>query len=229
MLMTCVHIFHYREWFYARQMPGSQKMIHTAAGYLKYKSYMSGTGRLAHAKLILNARPAIQSIRALLKSIVSYDNHSHKKRMSSFSISTPLSRNPRCPTFHGFIRKTKVLNNSSNQFIYNFYPQNILVLEECLQKWWNKKLDIVPLRKRLSFRKRKLLETVTYIAIKTRLHNCNRKSHMCLTHCKKYLLHNCNRNSHLPIITTKNVTQIFAAETVTCICVQETSNCIIAT
>ena len=41
----------------------------------------------------------------------------------------------RCPTFHMFIRKTKVLNNSCNQFVYNFYPQSILILEECLQKW----------------------------------------------------------------------------------------------
>ena len=39
-------------------MPGTQKMIHTAAGYLKYKSYMPGTLEiyLAPAKLILNAR-----------------------------------------------------------------------------------------------------------------------------------------------------------------------------
>ena len=39
------------------------------------------------------------------------------------------------PTFHSFIRKTKVLNNSCNQFVCNFYPQSILALEECLQKW----------------------------------------------------------------------------------------------
>ena len=39
------------------------------------------------------------------------------------------------PTFHRFIRKTKVLNNSCNQFVFNFYPHGILVLEECLQKW----------------------------------------------------------------------------------------------
>ena len=38
------------------------------------------------------------------------------------------------PTFHRSIRKTKVLNNSSNQFEYNFYSQSILILEECLQK-----------------------------------------------------------------------------------------------
>ena len=39
------------------------------------------------------------------------------------------------PTFHRFIRKTKVMNNSCKQFVCNFYPQSILVLEESLQKW----------------------------------------------------------------------------------------------
>ena len=39
------------------------------------------------------------------------------------------------PTFHRSLRKTKVLNNSCNQFVYHLYPQSILVLEECLQKW----------------------------------------------------------------------------------------------
>ena len=38
------------------------------------------------------------------------------------------------PTFHRFIGKTKELNNCYNQFVYNFYPQSILILEECLQK-----------------------------------------------------------------------------------------------
>ena len=40
------------------------------------------------------------------------------------------------PTFHRFIGKTKVLNNSCNRFVYNFYPQSILVLEQCFKKWW---------------------------------------------------------------------------------------------
>ena len=44
------------------------------------------------------------------------------------------------PTFHRFIGKTKVLNNSCNQFVYNFYPQSILILEECLQTWWDANL-----------------------------------------------------------------------------------------
>ena len=39
------------------------------------------------------------------------------------------------PTFYRSIGKAKVLNNSCNQFVYNFYPQSILILEECLQKW----------------------------------------------------------------------------------------------
>ena len=39
------------------------------------------------------------------------------------------------PTFHRSIGKSKVLNNSCNQFVDNSYPQSILILEECLQKW----------------------------------------------------------------------------------------------
>ena len=39
------------------------------------------------------------------------------------------------PTVHWSLRKTKVLNNSCNQFVYHFYHKSILVLEECLQKW----------------------------------------------------------------------------------------------
>ena len=37
------------------------------------------------------------------------------------------------PTFHMSIGKTKVLNNSCNQFVYISYPQGILILEECLR------------------------------------------------------------------------------------------------
>ena len=44
------------------------------------------------------------------------------------------------PTFHRSIGKTKVLNNSCNQFVYHFYPQSILILEESLQEWWNANL-----------------------------------------------------------------------------------------
>ena len=47
----------------------------------------------------------------------------------------PLSRNPRCPHLLYPIEKTKVLNDSFNQFVYNFYPQSILILEEYLQEW----------------------------------------------------------------------------------------------
>ena len=38
-------------------------------------------------------------------------------------------------TFYRPIRKTKVLNDSFNQFVYKFYPQSILILEEYLLKW----------------------------------------------------------------------------------------------
>ena len=59
-----------------------------------------------------------------------------------FYINPPFSKIPPfleildVPTFQWFIRKTKVLNNSCNWFVYNFYPQSFLVLEECLKKWW---------------------------------------------------------------------------------------------
>ena len=38
------------------------------------------------------------------------------------------------PTFHRSIGKTKVLNNTCNQFVHIFYPQSILIVEECLKK-----------------------------------------------------------------------------------------------
>ena len=38
------------------------------------------------------------------------------------------------PTFYRPIRKAKVLNESSNQLLYKFYPQSILILEEYLLK-----------------------------------------------------------------------------------------------
>ena len=44
------------------------------------------------------------------------------------------------PTFHRSMGKTEVLNNSCNHFAYNFYPQSILILEECLEKWWDANL-----------------------------------------------------------------------------------------
>ena len=37
------------------------------------------------------------------------------------------------PTFYRYIRKTKVLNESSNRLSYKFYTQSILILEEYLQ------------------------------------------------------------------------------------------------
>ena len=39
------------------------------------------------------------------------------------------------PTFYRPIGKTKVLNDSFNRFVYKFYPQSILILEEYLLKW----------------------------------------------------------------------------------------------
>ena len=53
-----------------------------------------------------------------------------------FQINTPFSESflfleiQDFPTFHRSIRKIKMLNNLCNQFVYNFYPQSILILEE---------------------------------------------------------------------------------------------------
>ena len=52
-----------------------------------------------------------------------------------FSKIPPFLKIQDVPTFHRPLRKTKVLNNSCNQFVYHFYPQSILVLEESFQKW----------------------------------------------------------------------------------------------
>ena len=75
-----------------------------------------------------------------------------------------------------------------------------------------------------------LLETVIYIAIKERV-TCiiTIETVICIMHCRKYHLHNCNRDIPICIITIKIATRIFATGTVTCICVAEPSNCIIAT
>ena len=32
------------------------------------------------------------------------------------------------------------MKNPRNEFIYHFYPQSVLILEECLQKWGNANL-----------------------------------------------------------------------------------------
>ena len=52
-----------------------------------------------------------------------------------------LSRNPWWPHLHRFIEKTKVVNNSCNQFVYNFYPQRMFT------KVVKYKPDIMPLSK----------------------------------------------------------------------------------
>ena len=74
-----------------------------------------------------------------------------------------------------------------------------------------------------------LLETASCIAItETATWIITKETILCIMHCRKYHLHNCNRDSHLKT-TTKIVTHIFAAETVTCTSAAETSNCIITT
>ena len=61
-----------------------------------------------------------------------------------------------------------------------------------IQTWYN------AFMKRLPVRKRELLQTVTYIAIKEGL-TCiiTIETVMCIIQRRKYHLHNCNRNSHL--------------------------------
>ena len=56
-------------------------------------------------------------------------------RSSPFPKILPFLETQDVLTFHRSIGKTKLLNNSCNQLVYNFYPQSILILEECLQKW----------------------------------------------------------------------------------------------
>ena len=57
-----------------------------------------------------------------------------------FSKTPPFLEIQDVPTFHRSIGKTKEVNNSCNQFVYNFYRQSILISEECLQKWWDASL-----------------------------------------------------------------------------------------
>ena len=61
--------------------------------------------------------------------------HPFSRSTTPFSKFPPFLEIQDAPTFHRSIGKTKVLNSSCNQFVYHFYPQSILVLEECLQKW----------------------------------------------------------------------------------------------
>ena len=97
--------------------------------------------------------------------------------------------------------KTKVLNNSCNQFAYNFYPQSILILEECLQKWWNANLIcLVNFMKQLSISERNmklLVQTVTIQSYKRVACIIIVETVKCIMHCRKYHLHKCNRVSYL--------------------------------
>ena len=54
---------------------------------------------------------------------------------SPFSKIPPFLEIQDVPTSHRSLGKAKVLNNSCYQIVYHFYPQSILVLEECLEKW----------------------------------------------------------------------------------------------
>ena len=58
-------------------------------------------------------------------------------QVSPFSKISPFLEIQDVPTFHRPIKKTKVLNDSFNRFVYKFYQQNILILEGYLLKWWN--------------------------------------------------------------------------------------------
>ena len=70
-----------------------------------------------------------------------------------FSRSTPFLEIQDVPTFQRFIRKTIVLNNSCNHFVYNFYPQfwkNVCKGGE-IQTWYN-----AFMKRGLSFRERNM-------------------------------------------------------------------------
>ena len=99
----------------------------------------------------------------------------------SFLGQTPFSKIPPfleikdVPTFYRPTSKTKVL---INWFIYNFYLQSILILEEYLQKWWNANYEKwVPVRQRNI---KLLLKTVTYIICIITIEIV-----MCIMHCRK--------------------------------------------
>ena len=94
------------------------------------------------------------------------------------------------PTFFRPVGKAKVLNDSFNWFIYNFYPQSILIFEEYLQKWWNGNYE-----KWVSVRQRNvmlLIEIVTYIAT-TETVTCiiTIEIVMCIMHCIKWCEEKC--------------------------------------
>ena len=52
-----------------------------------------------------------------------------KKQFSQF-FSTFIGISPAVPTFYRPTEKTKVLNKSFKQFLYKFYQQSVLILEE---------------------------------------------------------------------------------------------------
>ena len=85
--------------------------------------------------LVLLAYANLGTSRTLLDSLLACLNKVGKGGHTPFSKIPHFLEIQDAPTFHRSIGKTKVLNNSCNQFVYNFYPQSILILEECLQKW----------------------------------------------------------------------------------------------
>ena len=57
-----------------------------------------------------------------------------------FSKTPPFLEIQDVPTFYSPNGKRKVLHDSFNRFLYKFYLQSILILEEYLLKWWNANL-----------------------------------------------------------------------------------------
>ena len=102
------------------------------------------------------------------------------------------------PTFYRPIRKTKVLNDSFNRFVYKFYPQSILTLEKYSLKWGEMQMFSGQFyEKWMSVRERNiklLLEAVTYMAT-TETATCiiTIEIVMCIMHCRLTP----NRGSHL--------------------------------
>ena len=63
-----------------------------------------------------------------------------RRSTPSFFKSSPFLEILDGPTFYRPVGKTKVLDNSFSRFLYNFYPQSILILQEYLHKWRNTNL-----------------------------------------------------------------------------------------
>ena len=89
-------------------------------------------GRINTPSKIQNIPSKISAAKAIAKGpqfIVGKGGH-----ITPFSKFPPFLEIQDVPTFYRAIGKTKVLNEALNRFVYKFYPQSILILEDYLLK-----------------------------------------------------------------------------------------------